>query len=222
MKNIIFRKVNRKKILVICCLINILFIDCTSTSAEIVKSNEQNLDREFYREVYIDKKQRFSIDIPNSWELKKMEIIHEGNKLDSLFFAGIITKYHIDSNSSLVYVYTNVPISEFVDEAFAAANQLESLINKPQRGNIIINTTDLQVDQMGIVNIGTTDLQAEYIKILRHGENDGKEIWQKVFYIPHRNKNAIVILTCSALLPENGVDLDIIFDKFVKTFNWIR
>jgi hypothetical protein len=182
-------------------------MNCASTPVGSVESDDQNLNNKFLGEIYIDKKQRFSIVIPKGWKIKDWKIKYKDDELDSLFLMGLMAEYNVDSNGSLFHVNTSIPISKFVDEAFTEAKQLGSLIAEPQRGNITINTTDLQ---------------GEYIKILTYQENGKKIFWQKVYYIPHRIGNTIMMITCSTLLPDDNVDLDMIFDKFVKTFNWMR
>jgi hypothetical protein len=206
MKTMMLRKDTKEKTLVICCLMSSLFINCASTPTENMKNNYQNLNSEFSGEFYIDKRQRFSIVIPKGWEIIDWEVRHEGNVLDSLVLVGLMIEYNVNSNGSLFYINTSIPISKFVDEAFIKAKQVDLLIEEPQRGNITISPTGLQ---------------GEYIKILRYQENNGRVLWQKVYYIPHQIGDSIMMITCTAI-PDDNVDLDIVFDKFVKTFNWIR
>jgi len=194
-------------------------MNCATTPANITENNVQNLNGEYPGDIYVDKRQRFSIFIPKSGETSDWKINYEDAASDALLFVGLM--YNVESSVFLVHANTSLSISEFVDDAIVEAGKLKSLVGEPQRGNISIGTTDLQLNHVGNVGIITTDLQAQYIKTLVYRE-DGRILFRKFYFIPHRIGNAVMMITCAAILPDDDdTDLDVLFDKFVKTFNWI-
>jgi hypothetical protein len=177
-------------------------MNCVSTPVGGVESEEQNLNNEFLDDIYIDKRYSFSIIIPKGWEIK-----YEDDK--SVLLMGLMVEYNIAVTGALVLLNnTSLSVSDMVDGLIVEItnNKLGKNLTDPQKGSI---------------NISTTDLQGEYIKILV--DQDGKISLVKIYYIPHRNENSIMMITCAATPIDNvNVNLDMVFDKFVKTFNWIR
>jgi len=213
-KNIIM-----KKTLVICCLTSGWFMNCVSAPVNTAENNSLNLNGEYPGNIYFDKRQRFSIVIPKDWEIE-IESDNEFDDYVGLIFFGPMRNPVV----ALVLLNISLSVSELVDGLFIEAARQSRNIFEPQRGNISIGTTDLQVNQRGDIDITTTYLQGEYIKLFEYRESDEKRIWRKTYYIPHRRGDSIMMIICATLLPDddNDADLDTSYDKFVKTFNWIR
>jgi len=218
MKTIILKKDTMKKTLIICCLLTIWFMSCTSAPVGNIETIDQNLNKDFLGEIYIDKMERFSIIIPKGWEIR-----NESNSV--VYFTGLMAEYNLTSTSSLALLnLTSLSVSKYVDgmvQRFTANNEPGLHFLDPQKGSINIVTKDLQVNQKGNIDITTADLQVEYIKVFAT-DKEGKISWMKVYCIPHLYENTIMMINCVTLLTDNNIDLDIVFDKFVKTFNWIR
>jgi hypothetical protein len=190
-----------KKIFLISCLLGILFVDCVSTtptqqSAKIVKDNYQNPNSE-YGELYFDKTRRFSVYIPKEWK-----IISEDNPIILL---GHISEYEL--GCSVWYLGITKQFSEFVDGAIESTHK-RFPITESERGSINIH-------------IG---LKGECLKILQPdliGSDKERLTFQKIYFIPHPKNDELVMITC-ATYADYDADYETEFDKFVKTFDWMR